>query len=134
MKKNQESNISEMQMLIARVLRIGVFTAAAIAAIGGIIYLVQHGGEPMKDYTSFSYDALPDGYEQYTTLHGILGGLSSMSAISWIQLGVIVLFLTPIMRVALSFVDFLKQHDWLYATITAIVLAVILFNSISPLL
>ena len=34
------------------------------------------------------------------------------------------------MRVFLSLIDFLKDRDWLYAIITAIVLAVIISNSI----
>ena len=42
---------------------------------------------------------------------------------------VLVLILTPILRVALSLIDFLKERDWLYAFITAVVLAVILINS-----
>ncbi|EJX08966.1 membrane protein containing DUF1634 [gut metagenome] len=46
------------------------------------------------------------------------------------QLGVLALILTPIMRVVLSLFDFLQERDWLYAAITAIVLAVILVNSV----
>ena len=49
---------------------------------------------------------------------------------SLIQLGVVALLLTPIMRVVLSLFDFLKQKDWLYVAITAFVLGVIVMNSI----
>ena len=45
-------------------------------------------------------------------------------------MGVIVLILTPILRVVLSLFDFLRERDWLYSIITAIVLAVILCNSV----
>lgn len=126
----------DMQQLIGNTLRAGVTAACLIACIGGLIYLVQHGGEPMKDYSHFSYDKalLPEGYEQYTTLHGILAGVLSMSAVGWIQLGVIALLLTPIMRVVLSWCDFYKQRDWLYVGITSAVLAVILYSVLSPLI
>ena len=118
----------KIQLLISHTLRIGVSIACVIAAVGGIIYLVSHGGEPMPDYTHFSYtEAHP---AEYTTLDGIFGGLGRMDARSWIQLGVIALILTPILRVALSLVDFIKEHDWIYAAITAIVLSIIIGNSV----
>lgn len=119
----------DMQQLIGNTLRIGVFTAALVALLGGIIYLVRHGAEPMPDYTHFSYTDHHDA--SYTTLHGILDGVCHFTAAGWIQLGVIVLFLTPIMRVVLSLLDFVKQRDWLYAAITAIVLGVIIVNSVA---
>ena len=56
-----------------------------------------------------------------------------MNPIGWIQLGVLVLILTPFLRVVISFFDFLKQGDWLYAGITAFVLGVIILNSLNPL-
>ncbi|MBR1711874.1 MAG: DUF1634 domain-containing protein [Alloprevotella sp.] len=121
-----------MQLRIARTLRWGVGIACALAAVGGCIYLVQHGAEPMKDYSHFSYGALPEGFENYTTLRGILRGVSGFTAYGWIQLGVLALLLTPVLRVLLSLVDFLRQRDWLYAAITAAVLAVIILNSVAP--
>lgn len=53
-----------------------------------------------------------------------------MNSRSWIQTGVIVLILTPVMRVVLSLFDFLRERDWLYAVITSVVLAVIIANSL----
>ena len=83
----------------------------------------------MPDYSTFSYaDAHP---AEYTTLSGIWQGVCSMNAMSWIQMGVIALLLTPIVRVLLSLVGFLSERDWLYSVITAIVLAVIIANSIA---
>ena len=131
MKTTNEGNIGrDMQQLIGNTLRWGVTLACVIALIGGVMYLFEHGAEPMKDYSHFSYDAPPAGYEQYTTPEGIVRGVFNFSSIGWIQLGVVALLLTPVMRVVLSFFDFLKQRDWLYAAITAVVLAVIVCNSI----
>lgn len=119
----------DIQQLVGNTLRWGVTIACIIAFIGGIMYLVHHGGEPMKDYRHFPIAEEAAHKDTYTTLHGILDGVRHMKAVGWIQLGVIVLILTPIMRVALSLFDFLQDHDWLYSVITAIVLAVIIFNS-----
>lgn len=114
--------------MVARVLRWGVSIACAIAFVGGAIYLYKHGSEPLPDYTTFSYsDTHP---KEYTTLSGILAGVREMNAASWIQLGVIALLLTPILRVLLSLAGFVSQRDWLYAAITSAVLAIIIGNSI----
>ena len=119
----------DIQQLIGNTLRWGVSTACLIALIGGGIYLYLHGSEPVPDYTHFDYhEAFRQ--TQYTTLSGIFGGLTSLNAQSWIRFGVVVLILTPILRVLLSLVDFLAEHDWLYALITSIVLGIIISNSI----
>lgn len=125
--KNKES--SGMEKTIARVLRIGVFSAAIIAAVGGILYLWQHGSESMPDFTRFSYKSLPTGAEHYTTIGGVAKSFFNFSAEGWIMVGVLVLILTPVMRVVLSLVGFVRERDWLFAGITSFVLAVILANS-----
>ena len=115
----------DIQKLIGNTLRWGVSLACAIAFLAGVYFLFQHGSEPMPDYSEFR-----GGHQSYTTLGGIIGGAVGMNARSWIQIGVLALILTPIMRVALSLVDFVEDRDWLYAAITAVVLSVILANSV----
>ena len=119
----------DIQQLIGNTLRWGVSAACIIALIGGGLYLYSHGADPVPDYTHFDYQEACR-QQQYTTLSGIFGGLRSLNAQSWIQLGVLVLILTPIMRVLLSLVDFLAECDWLYALITSVVLSIIISNSI----
>ena len=120
----------DINLLIARTLRIGVSLACLVAFIGGVLYLAQHGQDPfeIEVYRHFSYDVAHDA--AYTTLHGILGGLWQGTAVGWIQTGVLLLLLTPVMRVLLSLFDFVSERDWLYAGITAAVLTVILLNSV----
>ena len=124
----------DMQQLIGNTLRIGVTLACIIAFIGGIIYLTSHGSEAfnIETYRNFEYGHA-EAHAEYTTLTGIWQGLTSGTAFGWIQTGVIILLLTPIMRVLLSLLDFIKQHDWLYAVITAVVLGVIISNSLGGL-
>lgn len=125
-----------MQILISRTLRWGVSIACLIALVGGILFLVHHGGEPfdLAQYRDFSYNATRSvdytSLADYTTLTGIVRGFLDFTPVGWIQMGVLVLILTPVMRVALSLADFAIQRDWLYALITAIVLAVIISNSL----
>ena len=123
----------DLSLLVARTLRIGVALAGLIALAGGIGYLWRHGSETLPDLSHFTYNALPENAEAYTTLGGIFGSVGQMNPIGWIQLGVLVLILTPFLRVVISFFDFLKQRDWLYAGITAFVLGVIILNSLNSL-
>lgn len=119
-----------MQILISRTLRWGVTIAGILALIGGVCFFFQHGMEPLdtEKYTTFSYTAPQN--PATTTLEGIVQGSLQGQSESIIQLGVIALLLTPIMRIVLSFFDFVKQKDWLYAFITAVVLGMILANSV----
>lgn len=124
---------TDLQQLIGNTLRWGVTIACILAAIGGALYLWHHGSEPMPDYSHFDYNDPACHPAEYTTLEGIWQGVLNGTARSWIQLGVIALILTPIMRVVLSLVDFVRERDWLYAAITAVVLAVIIGNSLNIL-
>lgn len=120
-----------MQILISRTLRLGVTIASILALIGGVFYFIQHGTELLdtEKYQSFSYADTQN--PATTTFTGILQGVWTGNSESVIQLGVIALLLTPIMRVVLSLFDFVKQRDWLYVGITAFVLAVIIINSVA---
>jgi uncharacterized membrane protein len=119
----------KMQQLIGSTLRIGVMTACCIAILSGSYYLIRHGGQPVPNYRTFHGEPT-----SLTTLPGIFMGLLHFQARNWIQLGVLVLMLTPITRIILSLIDFAHQKDWLYVTITAIVFLVILSNSLSGIL
>lgn len=119
----------DIQQLIGNTLRRGVTLACVLAAVGGIYYLASHGGDPVPDYRNFDA-ATAAAQTDYTTLGGIVRGVAAFNAYSCIQLGVAVLILTPIVRVLFSFLDFALERDWLYAAITAVVLAVIVANSL----
>ena len=123
--ESSSNSKNNMNALIGNTLRIGVFTACLIALIGGIWYLVTSSDSTLPDYSEFH-----KGDISYTTFEGIFKSVLSVSAAGWVQLGVIVLMLTPVMRVVLSLVDFSIQRDWLYVVITGIVLFIIIMNSL----
>ena len=119
----------KMQQLIGSTLRIGVMTACCIAILGGANNLISDGSETMPDYYKFHGEPTP-----LTSLSGIFGGLIHLKAANLIQLGVLVLMLTPITRIILSLFDFAHQRDWLYVAITTIVFLVIFLNSLGGIL
>ena len=119
----------DIQHLIGNTLRWGVILACLLATIGGVYYLMEHGLDPVPDYRHFDI-ASAAAQTNYTTLGGLWQGILHGDAASCVQVGVIVLILTPIARVVLSLFDFIVEQDWLYVSITAIVLAVIISNSL----
>ena len=119
----------DIQQLIGNTLRWGVILACLLATIGGVYYLMQHGLDPVPDYRHFDV-ASAAAQTNYTTLGGLWQGILHGDAASCVQVGVIVLILTPIARVVLSLFDFIVEQDWLYVSITAIVLAGIISNSL----
>lgn len=119
----------ELKTILSRTLRWGVSLASLTALAGGVLWLVREGGAPFEAdlYRHFSYAA--EKPDSYTTLHGIWAGLTGFTAEGWIQTGVLILILTPILRIVVSLYEFVAERDWLYAVISAVVLAVILANS-----
>ncbi|MGD1069927.1 MAG: DUF1634 domain-containing protein [Bryobacteraceae bacterium] len=106
---------ADMDRVIGRLLQTGVLIAGAVVLLGGILYLLGHGGE-VPDYRHF---------------HGVpfgLGGLREFRARSVIQLGVVLMIATPVLRVAFCVVAFARERDWLYAAISSIVLGVLMFG------
>lgn len=114
-----------VEMAVGTLLRWGVLTAAAITAIGGILLVLAHGGEPV---TLGRFVGEPNGL---TTLGGIVAGAFRGEGSAIVQLGVVVLIATPILRVAFTLLAFLHQRDRLYTVVTALVLAILLFSLFS---
>lgn len=121
-KETKKMTDYDVEQLIGQVLRYGVLLSGSVAIIGGIWYLYQMGsGTP--HYTKFNGE--PAGY---TSLTGIIEGLKKGSATEIIQLGVVILIATPIIRIIFSLISFIFEKDKLYIFITFIVLSIILFS------
>lgn len=118
-----------MELLIGKLLRYGVILACSISVFGGIIYLFQHSGETNARYmaSTISTDSFIKQHG-FSNLGDIFDGLARFDGAAIILLGVCVLIATPIIRVLFSAFAFLVEKDYLYVTITLIVLVIILAN------
>lgn len=110
----------KMESAISRLLRAGTTIAALVVLCGAVLYLRQaHGVAP--DYRHFHGTPSPA-----TRIAPILDGIRHRDSRSILRLGILVLILTPILRVAYCVYGFAAQKDKLYAAISAIVLAILL--------
>ncbi len=115
-------NDQRVEIIVANLLRAGVWLAASVVALGGVVYLVRHGRE-MPQYARFVGEP-----SEYCTVSGIIRGAATFHGRNIIQLGLLLLIATPVARVAFSVVAFALERDRLYVVITLIVLAVLLFS------
>jgi uncharacterized membrane protein len=112
----------EVEQLIGRLLQVGVFLAAAVTLVGGILLLMSQGSSP----PSFSVFHGQPG--NLTSLSLILRGVRDGHSDSIVQLGIVLLIATPIARVAFTLVAFAIQRDRTYVLITLLVLVLLLYG------
>ena len=119
----------DIEILIGKLLRYGVLLSCLVTGLGGLLFLFQNYGSIPN------YSPHPEGFDTFTGtpeyLHhfsGIISGIKSLDGAAVIQLGVILLVATPILRVFFSFFAFLYEKDYLYVSITLIVLLIIVAN------
>jgi uncharacterized membrane protein len=115
-------NDERLVRIIGSLLRAGVLLSGALVVAGGIIYLVRHGSE-LPHYRTFAAEP-----SDLRTISGIVACAFSIRGRCIIQLGLLFLIATPVVRVAFSAVAFALERDWLYVAVTSIVLAVLLFS------
>lgn len=104
--------LNEAEVFVSQSLRVGVLLSATVIFIGLLLFL--SGGE--SGYPGESYP---------TTLKDILVGTWAMKPFAIISTGLVLLIFTPIMRVGVSILVFLKEKDWLYVGISSIVFLIL---------
>jgi uncharacterized membrane protein len=95
-----------MEVAIGMMLRVGVMIAALVVIVGGVLYL-RHPRVAAPDYAHFH---------------------SAPQEALIIQLGLLLLIATPVVRVIFALVGFLLERDKLYTLVSAVVLAILIFS------
>lgn len=112
----------EVELLLGRLLQVGVGIAGFVVLAGGVLYLIRHGGG-RPHYGTFVGEPV-----ELRSLPGIFGAATAMRARGIIQFGLLLLIATPVARVAFSLFAFLRERDRAYALITAFVLVLLLLS------
>jgi uncharacterized membrane protein len=111
-----------VEINLGRLLRGGVFLAAAIVLIGGVLYLARHG-------TAFPiYRVFRGEPTDLRSVHGIVADVLTWSSRGLIQFGLLLLVATPVARVAFSVFAFIRLRDRMYVIVTLIVLILLLYS------
>jgi uncharacterized membrane protein len=121
-KGNASWSDERVEQLVGRLLQIGVIVAAVVVVVGGVGLLARYGGD-VANFRVFRAEP-----SELQSLAGIARGALALDSRAIVQLGLVLLIATPVMRVGLTLVAFLEQRDRLYVAITALVLALLLYG------
>ncbi len=112
----------QAEQLVGRILQIGVLLSALVVAAGGAGYLWRDGSKPAGHH---EFHPEPERLRNPQEIVQQAAGLHPRAII---QLGVLLLILTPVARVAFSVLVFLVQRDVKFVVITVFVLAMLLLS------
>lgn len=105
----------DMEVVVSWTLKIGVYLAAFVVVVGLIMFFV-------KGYSGYNPGQFPVTWPQ------IFQGVALGKPSAVVGLGLLILILTPVFRVAMSVFLFFLEKDYLYTWITIFVLAILLFG------
>ena len=120
--KSAPASDRRMELVMGRLLQIGVTLASAVVLIGGVLYLRAHATQTVS-FSSFHPEsaALRSPLETFA-------GVRHRDPAAIIQLGVLLLIATPVARVLFAVAAFTLERDWLYVSIATAVLLVLLLG------
>jgi uncharacterized membrane protein len=111
-----------VERIVSEILRTGVILASVLVLIGGTLYLIQNGSNPPM------YHVFRGEPAELRTVHGVLLDALALSRRGIIQLGLLLLLATPVVRVAFSVFAFALLRDRTYVLITLIVFVLLLYS------
>ena len=115
-------NDERVEKMLGMLLLSGVIISGLVVLAGGVLYILRYGREPVH-YENF--DA------QRASLRTVIGvGKYAVHGDprAIIQIGLLLLIATPVMRVVLSMIAFALEKDRLYVVLTLIVLVILLLS------
>lgn len=105
----------ELELTISRFLKIGVLLSAAVMLIGLLMFLITGN-------SGYAGDIYP------TNPLLILAGVAALKPYAIIMTGLFILILTPVVRVGVSIIVFLKEKDYTYVAISGLVFIILIIS------
>lgn len=111
----KKSNIEDAEIIISKLLQVGVLLSAAVMLVGFLMFILTGS-------SGYKNNAFP------SSLFMVLQGLVAIKPDAIILTGLFILILTPVFRVGVSILIFLKEKDFLYVAITAFVFLILIVS------
>lgn len=119
MQQKKDALVRQTEVIISFILRAGVVVSGVIIAFGSVLYFIEAARQPNGPH------APP---HELATIGGILHDLLTGDPLAIIMLGLILLLLTPVLRVIVSIGAFALERDWRYVAITSLVLIILIIS------
>ena len=125
-KHDSNGAVTRMELIISTLLRTGMLISLAVVTVGIVVMFAHH---PEYRHSREILDHLKSAeYRFPTTIRAIASGVVHGEGRAIILLGVFVLFLTPLLRVAACVITFAHEKDWAFTVITSIVLTFVILS------
>jgi uncharacterized membrane protein len=121
-----DERVRRVEIAISNLLRGGVILSLVLVVAGTVMSFLHHPGY-VTSTTELERLTRPGAAFPHT-LADVAAGLRAMHGQAVVMVGLLVLVATPVMRVAVSILAFLYQHDRIYAAITTVVLCLLLLS------
>ncbi|WP_119327684.1 DUF1634 domain-containing protein [Cysteiniphilum halobium] len=126
MTENTNKSKKTQSAMIVMVMMVSIIISIAVVFVAEVLYLINHDGIM---HLSHVFHGEPKHLEDInliisTAFHGSLKSL--------LQLGVLLILINPIVRVAITAYSFKREHNKCYVVISLIVLIVLLISFFSP--
>ncbi|REC74626.1 DUF1634 domain-containing protein [Chryseobacterium elymi] len=108
----------DLNRSVGNLLRLGVILSVATSLVG-FIKLFMEGFKMPKKYTS-----LDMGSSSEKVWGMFWNSLCKGEGMAIIQLGILLLIFTPLVRIIFALIGYLKEKDYVYVVISSIVLAI----------
>ncbi|AFY41904.1 DUF1634 domain-containing protein [Nostoc sp. PCC 7107] len=112
----------QLEYILSNLLKYGVLIASSVVLLGGILYLIHHGSEPA------TYQVFHSEPSEFRSPKGVIKAVLSGSRRGIIQLGLLLLIATPILRVIISLLAFILKRELTYIVVTLLVLASLTYS------
>jgi uncharacterized membrane protein len=124
--KTIDKPVGHFELVISELLRLGVTLSLATILVGLGLMFAHH-----PDYLRSSADLArltTPGAALPHSLHDVTEGVRAWRGQAVVALGLTMLILTPILRVAVSIIAFAIERDRVFVAVTSAVLAVLLLS------
>jgi len=108
-----KNEINRLEMMIGKIMRVGVSIAIVLMVIGMGLTFIKTGDNLAQ-------------YREFTHLPAIWQGMLALQPAAWLMAGLLVLIFTPVLRVVTSIFVFAGVRDWTYVIITLCVLLILI--------
>jgi uncharacterized membrane protein len=125
----EDRRVVRVEIVISWVLRIGVIASLAVVLAGMVLIFVHHPDflSSSTELQKLTHPAHPDDAFPHT-LSSVLQGALHTRGEAIVAVGLLLLILTPVTRVAVSVLAFLYQRDRVFTLITLAVLIILLMS------
>jgi uncharacterized membrane protein len=121
-----DERVRRVEILISNLLRSGVLGSLALIIVGTVLSFIHH-----PEYFSSPADLsrlVEPGAAFPHTLGDVINGIRLLRGQAIVMGGLLLLIITPVVRVAVSIFAFIYQRDRIFTFITAVVLSLLLLS------